>query len=79
LFDAGFRSWLSLLPRRLMPEKLGFRSRSAWQATQVRTPGNAMRLFSGIGSPQSSHSVALSPDGMRARAASTASFTVSSI
>jgi len=43
-------------------------SRSAWQATQVRTPGSASRRFFGIGSPQSSHSVALSPFGVSARA-----------
>jgi hypothetical protein len=36
-------------------------SRSVWQATQVRTPGSASRRFFGIGSPQSSHSSALSP------------------
>src|SRR4051812_49042742 len=34
----GHRSWLSLLPRRLMVVWVTALSRSAWQATQVRTP-----------------------------------------
>src|SRR5881397_3454447 len=54
-------------------------SRTDWQETQVRTPGNASRRFLGIGSPQSSHSSALSPLGVSARARRIASFTVSSI
>jgi hypothetical protein len=41
--------------------------------------GQRLAPFFGIGSPQSSHSSALSPDGVRARARRTASFTVSSI
>src|SRR5205085_5145936 len=73
------RSWLSLLPRRLMVEWTTLLSRVDWQAIQVRTPGRASRRFFGIGSPQSSHSSALSPFGVSARARSTASFTVSSI
>jgi hypothetical protein len=74
-----YRSWLSLLPRRLNPERAGDRSRSLWQATQVRTPGSASRRRSGIGSPHSSQCSALSPAGMRDRAKETAFFTVSSI
>src|SRR6185369_13043091 len=74
-----YRSWLSLLPRRLMVECTTALSRSDWQATQVRTPGSASRRFFGIGSPQSSHSSALSPLGVSARARRIASFTVSSI
>src|SRR6185312_11869868 len=73
------RSWLSLLPRRLMVEWTTRLSRSDWHATQVRTPGSASRRFLGIGSPQSSHSSALSPLGVSARARRIASFTVSSI
>jgi hypothetical protein len=38
-----------------------------------------MRRFSGISSPHSTHQRSLSPLGMRARAALTASDTVSSI
>src|SRR3954469_11696630 len=75
----AYRSWLSLLPRRLIVEWVTALSRRDWQATQVRTPGKASRRFWGIGSPQSSHSSALSPDGVRARARRIASFTVSSI
>src|SRR5206468_9278759 len=62
-----------------MVECLTVLSRTDWQAMQVRTPGIASRRFFGIGSPQSSHSSALSPWGVSARARSTASFTVSSI
>jgi hypothetical protein len=43
-------------------------SRVDWQATHVRTPGSASRRFLGIGSPQSSHSSALSPVGVSAGA-----------
>src|SRR5205814_5347991 len=39
------RSWLSLLPRRLMVEWVTTLSRTDWQAMQVRTPGSASRRF----------------------------------
>lgn len=75
----GQRSWLSLLPRRLIPPRTTAASRADWQGTQVRVPGRARRRASGIRSPQSSQYSVPSPAGMRARAPSTASFTVSSI
>lgn len=76
---AAQRSWLSLLPRRLMPPRTTAASRADWHGTQVRVPGRARRRRSGIRSPQSSQYSVPSPAGIRARAPSTASFTVSSI
>lgn len=54
-------------------------SRLPWQVTQVRTPGMARRRPSGMSSPQIAQYGSLAPLGMLARAASTASATVSSI
>ena len=46
-----------------MPDSAGRWSRSAWQATQVRTPDSASCRRCGMSSPHTSHSSALSPDG----------------
>jgi hypothetical protein len=73
------RSWLSLLPRRLMPEITTRLSRPDWQFTQVVTPGRAARRRSGISSPHSTQFSVPSPAGRRARALRTPSVTVSSI
>ena len=66
--DLPQRSWLSLLPRRLMPapECRASESRSDWQDTQVRVPGSAWRRRSGMISPQSSRYSALAAEPARA-------------
>src|SRR3954454_23533926 len=66
----AYRSWLSLLPRRLMVEWVTALSRVDWQATQVPTPGSPSPPFFGTAPPQSSHSSALAPVGVSARARS---------
>lgn len=72
-------SWLSLLPRRLMPTRTIRLSRPDWQATQVRALGRALRRASGMGSPHSMQCSAPSPTGKRARAVEMPSVMVSSI
>ena len=54
-------------------------SASDWQGTHLRTPGNAWRRASGIGSPHSSQASRLSPCASRLRARLTALSTVASI
>ena len=77
---SGYRSWLSLLPLRLIPLARVFRfSWADWQSIQSRTPGIALRRASGIGAPHSSHFVALSPTVSWLRARSISSSTLASI
>ncbi len=73
-------SWLSLLPRRLIPATWRWASSADWQATQVRTPGSAR----GAAARGSARRTRRTPRrsrraGFRHGRAASASLTVSSI